>query len=294
MAREIVFTNNDGSGLTAGEKGFTPFLLAHIDGVYGFENNVSISNNTMSDGGTYQGNVAKVRNIVIYLMDRPEITFNKGQKSRDVLYRTFDKNVQGTMTYIEDGEERVIGYRVESMTVSSADKRLYIISLLCDDPFFYAKYEQNVVIASVISAFEFPHEFVGYQEISYRSVERIATINNENANGNIGLNISISVKGNVTNPAVVHIQKGERIQVGSSFMPFSMVAGDTLLITTGTNNKHVFLTHNNVTSEVNTYITEDSEFIQLMNGINSIGYDADSGVENMVVSISYRFRYNGV
>ena len=70
-----------------------------------------------------------------------------------------------------------------------------------------------------------------------------------------------------------------------------MTAGDVLTITTADNDKHVYLTHDGVTTEVNEYLTEDSVFIQLMRGDNDIGYSADAGEDNMVVEITYRLKY---
>jgi len=73
-----------------------------------------------------------------------------------------------------------------------------------------------------------------------------------------------------------------------------MVNGDKITITTETNNKKVRFTHDGVTTEINEYLDEDSEFIQLMAGINTIGYDADSGDAYMTVTLTYREKYLGV
>ena len=73
----------------------------------------------------------------------------------------------------------------------------------------------------------------------------------------------------------------------------NLVSGDQVLITTSDNNKQVYLIHEGVTTPINEFLTEDSVFIQLMRGVNSIGYDADSGVDNMVVQITYRLKFAG-
>ena len=72
-----------------------------------------------------------------------------------------------------------------------------------------------------------------------------------------------------------------------------MVNGDVLVITTHTNNKKVKLTHGGVTTEINEYLDEQSEFIQLQAGLNTIGYSADSGESNMTVKLIYREKYLG-
>ena len=41
-----------------------PFHLLGLDGIYGYDCNVTTSENTTTDGSTYQGSTAKERNIV--------------------------------------------------------------------------------------------------------------------------------------------------------------------------------------------------------------------------------------
>ena len=53
--RSITCSNNDGVSITFGEKGLSPFLLVAAEGIYEVANNVTISENTMTDGGAYQG-----------------------------------------------------------------------------------------------------------------------------------------------------------------------------------------------------------------------------------------------
>lgn len=295
MARTITCTNNNGYTVEFGEERFSPFILAHVDGIYGFLNNVVITNNTMSDGGTYQGSTAKPRDIVLTVMGKPNVLFRNGQSDRDLLYSLFEKDTLGTFTYKENGVERTIRYRVEKVTVGSAKKRLYMISLVCEDPYFYEKNSHAVNLSAVISAFEFEHEFVAAgEEISYISPQRIATIDNDNAVGGIGLTITVKTRGTVENPKLTLVETDESMELGSTAKPLVMSARDVLTITTGTNNKHVYLESDGVTTEVNEYMTEDSVFFQLQRGANNIGYSAEVGEENMDVSIEYRFKYQGV
>lgn len=291
--RTITCTNNNGYSMTFDNSAFSPFLLAHVDGIYGFENNLSISTNNMTDGGTFQGNTARPRAITLVIMDKPEMTNDNAQSSRDILYLLFSKDNLGTLTYTENGSSREINYRVEKMTVGDAKKRLYFIYLRCEDPFFYDINTKSRDIAATIAAFEFQHEFYQYEEISFRSQERLARIVNDNAVGGIGLEITIVAADDVTNPAIIHVENNERIQVGSSAKPFNMIVGDMLKITTGTNDKHVYLIRDGVRTEVNQYLTEDSEFIQLNVGVNNIGYEADSGEYNLRVRVSYKLKYGG-
>lgn len=291
--RSITCTNNNGYTITFDNQSFSPFILAHVDGIYGFENNLSISTNTMTDGGVFQGNVSKPRNITLTILDKPEYSNDNAQRSRDILYLLFSKDTLGTLIYTENGNSREINYRVEKMTVGNAKKRLYFIYLKAEDPYFYAVEQKSSDIATTISAFEFRHEFYQYEELSFRSQERLARIVNDNAVGGIGLEITIVSADDATNPSIIHVENNQHIKVGSSAKPFHMIVGDTLKITTGTNDKHVYLIRDGVRTEVNQYLTEDSEFIQLNVGVNNIGYEADSGEYNLRVRVAYRLKYGG-
>lgn len=291
MSRKITCTNNRGYTISFTEEAFSPFLLASVDGIYSVTNKVSISENTMTDGGTYQGSIAKVRNIVLTVMDAPEKVWR--MNSRDLLYRLFPKDTLGLFTYEENGDKREIKYRVEYVKQGEFKKRLYTISLICEDPYFYGTSDIRVQMASVVDGFEFPHDFYSWEEISWRSQNRIATFNNENAVDGIGMNISIRAIGNVSNVTVSHIEKEQHITIGHSAKPLYLERGDELLITTSTNDKHIYLKRDGVQSEINEYLTEDSEFIQLTAGINNIGYSAETGVGNLILDISYRMKYSG-
>lgn len=69
--------------------------------------------------------------------------------------------------------------------------------------------------------------------------------------------------------------------------------GDVLVITTGRDNKHIKLIRDGVETEINEYLTEDSDFFNLLTGDNHIVYNAYDGVETMSVLIQYKFQYDG-
>lgn len=286
--RSITCTNSDGYGIEFTERGFSPFLLCSCDGIYTVANKVTMSDNTMTDGATYQGSVAQRRNIVLVLRDRGNHANN-----RNVLNQLFKAGDSGTLIYRDELNERTCSYYVESIDSDGIyDSRLYTVSLLCDDPYFYALDDITVLLAAWVKDFEFQHEFTAEkEEFGYRSSVLSQSIYNENATDYIGMEIVVSCSGEITTPTITHVEQNKHITVGTTAKPLNMVSGDVLTITTGTNNKHVYLTHDGTTTEINEYLTEDSEFIQLIRGENNIGYSAASGESNMTLAITYRMRY---
>lgn len=290
MSRTIRCENEDGLSVTFGPV-FAPFLLLDCDGIYGFNNNVATSENTMIDGATYQGSVTKMRNIVLTLADK-----DNHQKNRSLLYNLFKPKSKGKFTYIEDGDAKSIDYYVEKVDSDSIKRcRTSTVSLICPDPFFVGPSDVSVTMAGWEAYWEFPHEFMdGGEEFGARVNEKLKTINNDSAADNIGLTITIVAAGAVTNPSVYQVETEEYIKIGTEDKPLNMVAGDKVVITTGTNNKHVYFVHNGVKEEINEYLDEGSEFIQLMHGPNTFGYDAENGDGYMTVVVSFRYRYLGV
>ncbi len=267
------------------------FFLVSLEGVYSVSNNVVTSENTMTDGSTYQGSTTKQRNIVI-------TAFIDGdyQKRRDLLYKCFKPKSTGNFTYIEGDEKRTIEYKVEEIDIAETGViRNVVISLICPDPFFKDLNDIIVTMAGWKRSFSWPHEFKAEKEpFGERIAEIIKTVENDSAADNIGIEILMQASGAVTNPALYHVEQDEHIKVGTTDHPLQLAAGEAVKITTGTNNKNVYLISNGQETKINEYLDEDSEFIQLTSGSNTFKYDADAGINYLNVTISYRFRYLGV
>lgn len=285
MNKKILCSNEDNVQVSF-DYLFAPFFLVSCDGVTSVSNNVVLSENTMIDGSTYQGSTTTRRNIVITAqMD------GNYRENRDLLYKAFKPKSTGTFSYIEDDEIRVIDYKVESVEVGEKGVvRNIVISLICPDPFFKALEDTVIEMAAWESLFEFEHEFLDEGEaFAERAAEIIKEIENDSAATNIGVTITFEAEGNVLNPAIYHIESGDFVKINTS-----MNAGDVIIITTETNNKSVYQIIDGVKTEINERLDEDSEFMQLSHGKNTLKYDADSGIDYLNVTVSYRFRYLGV
>ena len=293
MARKITCSNNDNMSVEFSENDFTPFLLESCDGIYLVENNVSTSENTMTDGATYQGAVTRMRNIVLTLRDKPK---SDHKANRTLLYNLFKPKSPGIFAYEEDGEIRTIDYYVESVSIDGSMRaRQATVSLLCPDPFFVDTSDLVVTMSGWKAMWEFAHAFQnGGEPFGVRVNEKLKTIQNTSAADHIGITITITALGPVKNPSITHVENDEMIKVGTSAHPLELSLGDQVIITTGTNNKNVYLVRAGAKTGINEYLDEQSEFIQLMSGSNTLGYAAESGEEYMAVEVSYRYKYLGV
>lgn len=294
MSRVIICENEDKVGIRL-EENFSPFLLVDCDGIYSFNSDVAMSNNTMVDGSIYLGSVVKMRNIILNIAIKDEHA-----KSRNTLYQVFKPKSQGTFTYIEkdnDYEEtRVIDYYVENIKITSSNKvRNAEISLLCPDPFFRDIKDFSITMANWRSNFIFQHQFKSSkEELGTRLFEKLKEIDNESSADNIGITVTMIAEGNVVNPVLYHSESKSFIRVGTDRKPLNMIRGDRVIITTETNNKNVYLIHNGLKKTINEYLDEDSVFIQLNSGKNSLRYGASQGEDYLTVDVSFRYRYLGV
>lgn len=277
-----------------GEQPESPYFLTDADGLYEAEVDVSVSENTFDDGGIYQSSRIKKRNIVLTIQDRGT---DDHIAVRDALLNLFLPKNRGRLTIKEnDGDsesEKVIDYYTEKVISDGKNSsRTFTISLICPDPYFYDPYDKCVQMANYAAMFTFQHSFLSAgEEFGSRSKTKSKNLRNITGADAIGLTIDFGINGAVTNPSVTRVESGETIKIGTDTKPLSLVYGDVLTVTTGNGNKHVYLTRSGARKEINQYLSADSSFFELHQGSNTIGYDAEIGVSNIEVTVSYRMRY---
>lgn len=290
--RSISCINTDDSTAVNFNAIYGGFIIDSIDGIYEISANVKSTEYGATDGSHYNATVVPQRNIVINGR-----ILNDYKNKRSVLYRVFRPGSNGQFRYTENGETKIIDYQMESCKIPDTQNRVkeVQISLLCADPYFRGNNDITVNMASWESDFEFPHEFLeAGEEFGSKSSELLKTITNSNGVNGIGMTITITTTGSVTNPKIYHVERDEYIAIGTTENPFTMDSSDTLVIETTTGKKRVRKIRNNVESAVDEYLNPSSEFIQLNTGENTLRYAADSGEDLMNVTISYRMRYLGV
>lgn len=277
-----------------GEKPYSPYFLIDADGLYSTGVDVNVSENAFDDGGIYQSSRIKKRNIVLTIQDRGT---DDHIAVRDALLNLFLPKLKGQLTIKENdedtGSEKVIDYYTEKVVSDGKNSlRTFTISLICPDPYFYDLYDKYVQMANYAAMFTFQHNFISAgEEFGSRSKTKSRNIQNNTGADAVGLTIDFAINGAVTNPSVTRVESGETIKIGMSSKPLNLQYGDLLTVTTGSGNKHIYLTRSGVKTEINQYISSGSSFFELHQGDNTIGYDAESGVSNIEVSVSYRMRY---
>ena len=292
IIRSAVFLNTE-DNISLNVDGNTPgIVIESIEGIYAFTGEVVTSPYSQTNGDRYKSTRATKRNIVV-----SGKIFDNFWENRQMMYRVFRLGSVGQFCYTEpDRSNRYADYYVESVEIDQdAYRGEYQISLICPDPFFYAGEPESVDLASWISDFEFIHEFMAAgEELGHRETSMIQEIQNLNGVDGIGMKIVLTASGNVTNPYVYLYETGERITIGTADNPYTLNSITRVDIETTTGKKNISQTINNVTTRINEYLDPNSSFFQLGAGINTIGYNADSGAEFLNVHIEYKMRFLGV
>lgn len=105
-----------------------------------------------------------------------------------------------------------------------------------------------------------------------------------------GMRIQLKALATVVNPSVLNIYTHDFIKIMQTLQK-----GDVLEITTYANNKRVVINKaDGTTKNVFNWITLDSEFLQLAVGDNLFRYDAESGLDNLEMTIYYNPATMGV
>lgn len=292
IPRAASFYNAEDNLILKIDDDYDGILIKEIDGIYKFEADISTSEYSQTHGSRYKTSRVPQRNIVITGQIYKNFHYN-----RQFLYRVFRPDSKGLFRYMEkDEDDRLADYYVESCEIEQ-DHEVgnYQISLICPDPFFYSANDITVNLASWTSGWVFPHEFLAEGEpMGERTSTMIDEIANLNGVSGIGLEITLTCSGDVLNPYVYLYETGERITIGTLEMPFTLTSTRSVVINTTTGKKSVVLIQNGVESSINEYLDPESEFFQLLAGINTIGYNASGGAEYLNVKVQYKMRYLGV
>lgn len=290
--RHIKITNENGITETFLDKGCI-WLLNQVEGIYKMEANVTMSDNTMIDGSTYQGSILNKRNIVMTLSEWEQNATH--QEARQQLYLLFPPKTRGTFEHFENDIALEIDYYVENIEITNVDHiRVATVSLLCANPYFRNQNQSYVPMAGERGNFTFPHRFPPQGE-AFSSLfrETLKQIDIENSADNVGMEIDIQVLGTVRNIRFNLLETNEHITLGYSGNPLTLYAGDNVKIITETEDENVYLIRNGVKEKINRYLDNDSEFLKLRIGTNTLTYEAESGLQNLFVTIKYNLYYLG-
>jgi putative phage tail component, N-terminal domain len=247
----------------------------------------AINNTEISgvDGAKFNSSKVGTRNLVIYLNIKSPV-----EENRQDLYNYFHVKRRVKIYFKNQNRDVYIEGYVETFENDLFENlQQPQISIICPEPFWKAVDDLLVEFSDEISLFEFPFaiEEEGI-EFSQINLETSKVINNGNVETGIIVEL-FTTTSQVLNPIIYNRTTQTYFKIN-----YDMHVGDLIRINTNQGQKSVTLTRNHVTTNVIGNRESGSSWIQLVPGPNEIAYNADVGVENLMVNLILIRKYEGV
>lgn len=287
--QKLIFTNSRGQSIELTNS--APFLLESFNPDPA-EATILTTKSPGQDGESHMETLLEPRVLTIVIAILGNNSEDMFRKRRE-LNKVFNPKLTGTLQYINSAGEYSINCIVQTVTPDEKTEpaQEFQIQLYCPNPYWKDVQELREEIALWMGDFEFPLEIpedTGI-EMGHRVSNLIVNIVNK-GDAECGMRVEFRALATVVNPSILNIYTDEFIKVKRT-----LEAGDKLIIDTNFGNKKVRMIKTNG-EEINVFnwIDLESTFIQLEQGDNVLRYDAESGIDNLEVSIYYRPLYVGV
>ena len=236
----------------------------------------------------------------------------------DVRRRTYDyfpikKKVRLTFEFVDFSVLQTIRRRWIEGTVKQNDTGPFseeegaVIQIHCSDPYFKDTeiVEEKLSQIREVFHFDFPDEYMSEDCERFRMPDidevtdttnfivseyvklREKDITNRSAL-DVGGIFKLEAFGNVTSPAIYNATTRELFR-----LDYTMRAGEVITIDTRQGHKRVYINDGYDTSLLQ-YLSTNSKWLHLASGLNTIGYEADLGAENLFLSFTMTPIYEGV
>ncbi|MEK4148914.1 phage tail family protein [Robertmurraya sp. FSL W8-0741] len=294
IIKDMTITNSRGDSITFGRH----FRLERDFDLSGTAATVNYSETTV-DGSHYQNTKLENKDFDVPFFIYKSINEPWWiEEKRNQAYKVFNPKANPMRIDIttKAAEEYYINANLEGVpsfpTGFENDNNTWQKGLLqfsANDPFFYAKNEQKVDIALWIGSFEFPLEIPEEGiEMGYRAPSLIVNVLNDGQEST-GMMIRFRALGTLLNPSLINVNTYETLKINTT-----MLAGDVIEISTYERRKEVILNRNGQQFNIFNALDLSSTFLQLEIGDNLFRYDAEEGLDNLEVSMTFTPRLIGV
>lgn len=310
MIKNITVTNhlNQSVGLSLTDPWDTGLIIKSIDGLGPPKATINYTELATGDGAAYNSARIGTRNIVFnfkfteVVNDTNEVLKTIEQVRLDT-YRYFPLKKRVKMTFETDSRVcYILGYVESNEPVIFGDDVDTQISIVCDDPFFYAKSKQIRLNASS-GDFEFPFSnesldtpLINFGDVSSGVGQNVKYVGDAES----GIIVSVNATGVASNIIISNTNSHESMtidttKIGAIFgdQTSTLIAGDILKITSITGQKKIELKRNGVTKNLLACISRSSDWLHLVNGDNVFTFQAE-GADNVIVSIDGYTLYEGI
>lgn len=279
---KLILENKYGNSLEFTQR--NGFAISEVQGLNPPDATINTSEVALLDGAKFNSSKVNMRVINIAF----SIEFDAAAKRRE-LYKVV-KTKEPLKMYFDDGHRNVYieGY-VQAFNVDHfAPKQNGTISILCTSPYF--KDAQMIIneLSSIVKNVTFP--FSTPEPVAFSYIDPLTSIEIVN-NGDVdtGLIFELYARGRVVKPKIFDYLTGEYIGINYTF-----TAGDLITIDTRKGQKVITLLRNGETSNKFNTLMQGSKWLQLSANGGVYTVDADSGLNDLTVSVVHHDLYEGV
>ncbi|MBU3176096.1 phage tail family protein [Clostridium estertheticum] len=294
--KTLTYINSNGVELVLTNS--APFVLSSFD----ISNDVNIYNSkgVNQDGANYLGNTLDIKDISLEVAIMSN-NFEEASNYRNLFNKVLNPKIgEGYLVYKDELKERKIKCVINKLPYfdkdSDATLQICLISLTANYPFWNDLLESREEIALWIGSFSFSEDGTdGFElidggiEMGYRAPSLIVNVLNK-GDVECGMRVEFKALATLTNPSILNVNDtSEYIKINKT-----MIAGEVLSVSTYFGEKKVESTLNGVITNDFNYIDFETTFLQLNVGDNLFRYNADTGIDNLEVTIYYCPMYLGV
>lgn len=302
MIKSIKVTNPKGESLVLDlfhpEK--SGLIVRSISGLGPPKANINSTDLATADGALYSSARASTRNIVFNLqfMFAPTI-----EDSRQLTYKYFPlKKLVKIEVETDNRSLETSGYVESNSPDIFSREETTQISIICLDPFFYDPNPSVTQFATVTPTFEFPFS----NESMSESLIEFGTINLDTRStidyvGDVdtGVLITIHALGSVSGSLTIYnVETQEKMVVDlakiKTLIGKDYGSGDDIIISTVSGDKYVQVLHDGKYTNAIAAIEKLADWFQVSVGRNIFNFTVTKGIENLVMSFSYRNAYGGI
>lgn len=284
----------------------TGYNVVAIDGLGPVDAVLQTSNTVTTDGVIFNGARKDEREIIINLAYYPESGKNI-EDLRHGTYKYFPEKEEVTLVFHADTRSvRTTGIVESNEIPIFSEKEASSIVIKCPDPWFRIDNELNRVtsFSNVEPVFEFPFNWTNNpvgepKPLWFGAIKNMHSKNiMYDGESEVGVIIRMSFDAPVRNIRIYNEEAGQEIDVFTDKVKLIIAdgikSGDELVICTIPKRKSVEVIRDGISYNILNAINRDVRFITLHKGANTIVYSAESGVDNIRMSIENETLYTGV
>jgi predicted phage tail component-like protein len=263
------------------------FCIYKMDGLAPPSATLNFSTIANVDGVVYNSGRINQRNLVLYVK-----IFGDIEANRNALYSHFPVGSLVRIYFKNETHDVYIDGYIETFECDFfTNNEIAQISIICPDPYFNGTQKTYYSTAYTSNGFEFPFSIEIGQPIEISTNGGYGCTAVVNSDGTNGFTIEFeAVNSTVTAPYVTNTANGQTFRINTD-----IAVGEKITINTNRHHLSATKTHKDGTTEnVLSSVSSDSQWVQLLNGKNTLFMGAGKNAENLAVLITVEQRILGV